>query len=107
MPGPALAVTSVLLCAHGGQARSVAPSPRVRVSGLPVLVQGAPLIVAGCVNPTPPVGLGPCVTAQFLTSAVRVRAGGLPLLLQNGVTLCVPTGTPLTVLPGQIRVRAV
>ena len=105
MPGLVLHAASTLLCAHGGQAHSVAPSARVRVGGVPVLVQ-VPLTVAGCANPPPPAGIGPCVTAQFITSALRVRAGGQPLLLPDGVTACMPTGTPLTAVPSQFRVRA-
>ena len=106
MPGPLLNAISMLLCAHGGQAKSLTPSTRVRVGGAPALVQ-LPLVVAGCVNPVPPAGLGPCVSAQFLTAAVRVRAGGLPVLLTDGPSICAPTGTPLSPVPGQVRVRAV
>jgi hypothetical protein len=105
MPGFLLTTTTPLLCAHGGQARAIAPSPRVRAAGAPVLTQGSPLLVGGCPN-NPPSGL-PCLTAQFMTGAVRVRANGLPVLLQDSVSACSPTPTPLTVVPLQTRVRGV
>jgi hypothetical protein len=45
------------------------------------------------------------VTAQWVTAAVRVRAGGLPVLLQDSQAICVPNGTPLTIVMTQVRVR--
>jgi uncharacterized Zn-binding protein involved in type VI secretion len=107
MPGLLLTTTTPLLCAHGGQARAAAPQPRVRAAGAPVLTQGAPLLVSGCTNVVPPGTPAPCVTVQFITGAVRVRVNGLPALLQDGVSMCTPTGTPLTVVPLQTRVRGV
>jgi len=104
-----LAVTgsAVLLCAHGGSARSLLTSPRVRMSGSPVLT-AVPLAVTGCTNLVPPAGVGPCVLAQFTSTSTRVRVGGLPVVVQSGASLCSPTGTPLTVvLAGQTRVQVV
>jgi len=37
--------------------------------------------------------------------ALRVLAGGQPVLLQDSQAVCVPTGTPLTVAMTQVRVR--
>ena len=100
-----LTIGSTLLCAHGGQAISMAPAARLRLAGQPALVQ-VPFLVAGCANPPPPTGTGPCVTAQFLTAATRVRSMGLPLLVDSGLSICVPTGTPLTAVALQARVSA-
>ena len=100
-----LTTGSLLVCAHGGQARTVMPSLRVRVAGQPALVQ-VPLVVTGCANPPPPVSTGPCVIAQFATAANRVRATGLALLVDSGRAVCTPTGTPLTVAALQARVDA-
>lgn len=100
-----LTAGSFLLCAHGGQARSPLPAPRIRVAGQPALVQ-VPLIVSGCVNAPPPANTGPCITAQFLTAAMRVRSMGLPLLVESGQSVCATTGTPLTATALQARVSA-
>src|SRR4029450_10146792 len=102
MPGFLLHVGATVLCAHGGQAQPTVPSPRVRVSGQPVTTLGPPYAVAGCALP-PPAG-GPGVTATGGVAALRVRAGGQPVLLQDSVAVCVPTGTPLTVAVTQPRV---
>ena len=64
----------------------------------------APYSVTGC-SFTPPQGNGPCVTGQWVMGATRVRAGGLPVLLSDGQATCTPTGTPLTVLTTQVRVK--
>jgi hypothetical protein len=104
MPGYVLHLGATVLCAHGGQAMPTAPSPRVKVGGQPAVTQSTPYTVAGCPF-VPPSGNGPCVTAQFVVAAMRVKAGGQPMLLQDSVATCTPTGTPLTVLVTQVRVR--
>lgn len=104
MPGFLLHQGAVVLCMHGGQAQPTVPSPRVQVSGQPVTTQPAPYTVAGC--PFPPNSGGPCVTAQFVTASTRVRAGGQPVLLQDSVAVCVPTGTGVNVVVTQVRVKA-
>ena len=76
MPGYLLHVGATVLCAHGGQAQPTAPCPRVLVGGQPVVTQAAPFVIAGC--PFVPPAAGPCVTAQWVSGALRVRAGGLP-----------------------------
>ncbi len=106
MPGFALHVGATVLCSHGGQAQPVVPNPRVSVGGQPVVTQTGPYVIAGCAFPPPPVANGPCVTASWVTGALRVRAGGAPLLLQDSQALCVPTGTPLIVVLTQMRVKA-
>ena len=104
MPGLLLDASASVLCAHAGKATPTALFPRVTLSGQPVVTLGAPYVVAGCPLPPPPAGIGPCVTGQWLTGATRVLAGGLPVLLQSGSSVCVPTGTPLMVVMTQLRV---
>ena len=104
MPGTLLHVGATVLCAHAGQAQATAPFPRVTVGGQPVVTQAAPFVVAGCPF-VPPAGNGPCVTAQWVSAALRVKAGGLPVLLQDSQAICAPTGTPLTVVMTQFRVK--
>jgi hypothetical protein len=91
------------MCAHGGQAQPTVPSPRVMVSGQPVVTQPAPYAVAGCAF-VPPTGNGPCVTAQWVVGATRVMASGQPVLVQSSQAICTPTGTPLVIAVTQTRV---
>jgi hypothetical protein len=104
MPGFLLHVGATVLCTHGGQAQPTAPNPRVKVGGQPVVTQAAPYTVAGCafnVSGAP----SPCVTAQWVTGALRVRAGGQPVLLQDSQAVCAPNGTPVTIVMTQVRVK--
>ena len=104
MPGFLLHVGATVLCSHAGQAQPTVPNPRVTVMGQPTVTIASPYMVAGCAFPPPPAGNGPCVTAQFISSALRVTSNGQPLLLLDSQALCVPTGTPLIIAVTQIRV---
>jgi hypothetical protein len=104
MPGFLLHQGATVLCAHAGQAQPTAPNPRVKVGGQPVVTQAAPYTVSGCpfnVSGAPV----PCVTAQWVTAAIRVRAGGLPVLLQDSQAICAPNGTPVSIVMTQVRVK--
>jgi hypothetical protein len=105
MPGYLLDTTSLVFCAHTpGKAQPTVPNARVKVSGNPIVTQSGPYTVAGCAltgTPNPP-----CATAQWSTGATRVKSMGQPVLLKDSQSVCTPTGTPLTVMMTQIRVKA-
>jgi hypothetical protein len=107
MPGPLLHVGAVVTCSHLGQAMPIAPNPRVLVAGQPTVPLTSMYSVAGCTLPPPPAGNGPCVTAQYVTSAMRVLSNGVPLLLMDSQAICAPTGTPLIASVVQPRVIGV
>jgi uncharacterized Zn-binding protein involved in type VI secretion len=107
MPGPVLHLGAQVLCAHAGQATPVKVDPRVTVSGQPVATLTSVYTVAGCTMPPPTAGNGPCVTAQFVTSATRVLASGQPVLLMDSQAICAPTGTPLMAVAAQTRVTGI
>lgn len=102
MPGFLVHAGATVQCLHGGQAQPTVPNPRVLVSGMPTVTFGAPWVVAGC--PFPTASGGPDVTAMFTTCAVRVQSNGQPLLLQDSMATCAPTGVPAFVLSTQTRV---
>lgn len=104
MPGFLLHVGATVMCSHSGQGQPTSPFPRVRVGGQPVVTQSAPYTVAGCPFATPG-GPMPCVTANWVTAAVRVRVGGMPVLLQDSQAITVPNGVPLNVVTTQVRVK--
>jgi hypothetical protein len=103
MPGMLLHLGATVLCMHVGQAQPVASNPRVKVGGQPIVTQISTYTIAGCtfVPPSP----GPCVTAQWVVAAARVKAGGVPVLLQDSQAVCVPTGTGLNIVATQVRVK--
>jgi len=89
---------------HAGTAQPTAPFPRVLVSGQPVVNLTSPYVVAGCTLASVP--SPPCVTSQWVMGAMRVLAGGAPVVIQGGQAVCVPTGTGLNVVVVQPRVIA-
>jgi hypothetical protein len=103
MPGYLLHLGATVICLHGGQAQPTVSNPRVKVSGQPVVTQAGTYTIAGC--PFVPPAPGPCVTAQWVMGATRVRAGGLPVLLQDSQALCAPTATGLNIILTQLRVK--
>jgi hypothetical protein len=105
MPGYLLHMGATVLCTHAGQAEPMATSPRVKVSGQPIVTQPDGYTVAGCTLPPPPAANGPCVTAQWLMAALRVTSEGTPVLLMDSQAICAPTGTPLNIVVTQVRVK--
>ena len=107
MPGFLLHLGATVLCSHAGQATPTSASPRVSVLGQPVVQLTAIYSIAGCTLPPPPSGNGPCVTAQYVTSATRITSNGVPLLLIDSQAICAPTGTPLIASVTQTRVSGI
>jgi hypothetical protein len=105
MAGSILHLGAVVTCQHGGRAVPTTPSTRVFVTGMPIATIAAPYAIAGCAF-VPPVGNGPCVTAQWTTGAVRVRSEGQPVAIMTGAAICAPTGTPLIPVEAQRRAIA-
>jgi uncharacterized Zn-binding protein involved in type VI secretion len=82
------------MCSHGGMATPLVPVPTVLVSGMPVVTITSPYAVAGCAF-VPPAGNGPCVTGMWMVGSMQVLCNGLPLAIMSGVSMCVPTATPM------------
>lgn len=104
MPGYLLHMGATVLCAHAGQAQPMVTNPRVKVGGQPIVTLTNGYTVSGCPF-TVGTSLVPCVTAQWVMAATRVRAGGQPVLLQDSQAICTPNGTPLNIVVTQVRVR--
>lgn len=104
MPAPVLHLGAAVTCMHAGPAQPLSPFPRVTVSGQPVVTQATPYAVTGCSLTGS--GAPPCVTAQWVAGAVRVTAGGVPVVIQTGTAVCTPTGTGLLAVVSQTRVLA-
>lgn len=104
MPGFLLHVGATVICSHGGQAMPTVPNPRVKVSSQPIVTQTTTYTVSGCPFATA-AGPMPCVTGQWIVGAVRVKAGGQPVLLQDSQAVTAPNGVPLNVVVTQPRVK--
>ena len=104
MPAHILHLGATVTCMHAGQATPLSPFPRVLVSGQPVVTQTTPYAVAGCALTG--TGAPPCATAQWVSGAVRVLAGGTPVVIQTAQAVCAPSGTGLLPVVAQTRVLA-
>lgn len=104
MPGFLVQQGATVMCAHGGQAIPTVPSPAVTLDGMPATLVPEPWTVIGCPGVPPPVP--PCVTAQWALGTVRVTSYGEPLVIDTGVAISAPGGTPLLPVLTQVRVTA-
>jgi hypothetical protein len=97
------------MCPHGGQLTTMVSSPRVKLGGQPAATLGDTYMVSGCsfmVAQKPQ----PCMSVRWLVPAVRVKAGGQPLILMTSQGLAqsaegIPAGPP-TITSTQTRVSA-
>ena len=105
MAGFLLHAGAVVLCAHGGQATPAFSIPRVLVGGEPIVLQSSSFVIAGCqsVNRVS----SPCITAQFISAATRIKSNGQPVLLADSQAICIQNGTPLIIGASQTRVKGI
>jgi hypothetical protein len=72
---------------------------------MPITTQPAPYVIAGCPFVAGVVPM-PCVTAQWITAALRVTSMGMPVLLLDSQAICIPNGTPAMIVETQTMVLA-
>ena len=107
MPGFLLNTQSQVQCAHGGKAQSMLKSPRVKIAGQPIVTQSCLYSVSGCNQSPPTTGIPTCVTAQWTSAATRVKANGIPVLLQDSQAVVTSNSLPLTITQTQMRVKGI
>jgi uncharacterized Zn-binding protein involved in type VI secretion len=105
MPGFILHQGALVLCTHAGPAQPALAEARVRVGGQPVVTLAGQHLISGCGLAAG--GSPPCVTAQWVSASTRVLAGGVPVLLQDSQAVCAPTGTGLSIISTQTRVKGI
>ncbi len=93
---------ATVLCLHGGQARPMTVSTRVKVNNQAIVTQQVQYQISGCGLPSQ--SGGPCTMAQFVQAALRVKSENQPVLLMDSQAVCTPPGTPLNVVTTQTRV---
>jgi hypothetical protein len=109
MPGYIATAGSIVLCPHMAQAKPAAPpSPRVKISGQPVVTVANTFAVQGCPNPPPPppTNTGPCITGAWVPAPSRVKVQGQSVVFRNSTALVTPpVNGVLTVKLTQFRVK--
>lgn len=104
MPGYLLHQGATVLCMHAGQAQPMTTNPRVKVAGQPIVTQSCMYTISACPYVVSGVSC-PCVTGQWISAATRVKAGGMPVILQDSQAVCAPNGTGVNIVSTQIRVK--
>ena len=102
MPGYLVHLGATVTCMHSGMAQPTTVNPRLKVSGQPVAMQSSPYAIAGCSLSSAGT---PCVNAQWVSAAARVKSSGVPVLLQDSQAICTPTGTGVLIQMTQVRVK--
>lgn len=103
---------ATIQCTHAATVSVQASNTQVKVDGQAVMTLSDTFTVSGCPFQIPLVASTkpqPCTTVQWLVPAMRVRAGGIPVLLKDSSGLCqsaeqIPQGPP-TVVMTQMRVK--
>jgi hypothetical protein len=108
MPGPVLTAASTVQCAHLGRGTPSSPNPRITILGVPVVTIATQYAIAACTFPAMTGGNSPpCVSGSFTTASTRVLTNTGFLLLADSQGTSLPNGTPLVVVPSQIKVNAI
>ncbi len=104
MPGFLISAGTTVICGHGGQVKlTPAIPPRGKVGGQPVVTGTPPSVITNCSLAA--AGSPPCITTQAVTTALRVKSSGQPVLLLDSQVLSPQTATPTTVVVPQPRVK--
>lgn len=97
------------MCPHAGQVQVVPGNPRVKLGGQLAATVADQFLISGCPFQLPGPTPSPCMTIQWLVPALRVKAGGQPVVLSTSTGLCLaatqaPQGPPQVTVT-QVRVR--
>ncbi len=108
MSGLILDTKSTIICPQGGLISPIASNIRVFVNGQPAVTQSDTFLVAGCVFNISSLP-HPCVSSRWLSSSLRIKVNGQPVLLNNSVGMCLsadqsPQGPP-NIIVAQLRVK--
>lgn len=88
MGAPVLHQGAVIQCPHGVPAQPAPSQVRVLINQQPALTQADVFTVGGCPFQLPGPTPSPCVQVRWPVASTRVRAGGVPVLLQTSTSLC-------------------
>lgn len=86
-----LTAASTMMCPHGGTVTAI-PSQTRASAGDPILLDSDTFTVAGCPFNIASVP-SPCVTVQWIVTVTRVQAGGIFVLNESSVGLCLAATT--------------
>jgi len=109
MAASLLNVSSSLQCPHGGTVQISSANSKVKADGAFAALATDTFTISGCpfqIPGTPPIP-SPCMTVQWVVTAMRTKTNGTPNLNQSSVGLClsaaqIPQG-PVTIVNTQSK----
>ena len=103
MPTPVLTIAAQIVCPHSGSVVIVTKNGRVTSGGQPLITAGDEYRVMGCKNP--PTAGPMCASVIWAMPALRVKVGGVPVLLSTSLGQLLPLPAPPVVTPTPSRVQ--
>jgi len=95
MGAPLVTIDATIMCAHGGTAKIIPTNTRVKAGGAFVATQACTVMIAGCPFTVPPGVPTPCIPAQWMVTALRVKVMGNPVITQSSVGMTTGMGPPV------------
>ena len=95
---------ALVQCLDAGKADPVTVNQRVKVSGQHIVTQTSAYTIKGCALASSGTGTF-CATATWTKAASHVKAGGVPVVLDDSEAKCINTGKGLKVVSTQKRVK--
>ena len=89
MPGYILTTASIITCTHGGMVSLTTSNSKVKVDGMPALLESDIHTVAGCVFTIPGPKPQPCVRVEWMAGATMCKGDGTAVLTQSSVGKCI------------------
>jgi hypothetical protein len=95
---------ALVQCLDAGKADPVTVNQHVKVSGQHIVTQSSTYTIKGCSLASSGTGTF-CASAQWTKAATHVKAGGVPVVLDDSQATCINTGKGLKVISTQTRVK--
>jgi hypothetical protein len=86
--GQLLTTASVLMCPHGGSVQAITTNVATQAGGAYVVRSTDTFMIAGCAFTVPPGVPSPCMTVQWITSALANTVMGDDVLTMDSQGLC-------------------
>lgn len=83
-----LTTASILQCPHGGMVTAITTNTTTQVAGSFVVRSSDTFMIAGCAFTIPPATPSPCMTVQWVTSALTNTVMSDSVLTEDSVGLC-------------------
>jgi hypothetical protein len=88
MPLPVLTLSTQANCPHAAKASFLATSSKVLIDGTPAMLQGDQVLVAGCPFTVPSGKPQPCIKANLIMQAVKIKIESKGVIVQSPADMC-------------------